>query len=144
MSNFIDLEVAPTDYSGYSIFSLLFTYWEICKELITIRELINIDHIRDISRISICGQGLRNIESVLQEKWTSNLPPLYVVLLKYSQHKFIYNPKRFEKREYSYFLMGKKHRLERELQRMERVNEQRNRRNTLRRSTVVRRGCLRL
>ena len=103
MSNFIDLEVVPTDYSGYSIFSLLCSYWEICKELITIRELINIDHIRDISRISVCGQGLRNIESVLQEKWTSNLPPLYIVLLKYSQNKFIYNPKRFEKREYFSF-----------------------------------------
>ena len=68
MSNFIDLEVVPTDYSGYSIFSLLCSYWEICKELITIRELINIDHIRDISRISICGQGLRNIESVLRRE----------------------------------------------------------------------------
>ena len=42
MSNFIDLEVVPTDYSDYSIFSLLCSYWGICKELITIRELINI------------------------------------------------------------------------------------------------------
>ena len=71
----------------------------------------------------ICSDRLRNIERLLREKWVLSLPPLYMVLLKYSKHNFVYNLNRFEKREYFYFLMEKKHRLERELQRMERINE---------------------
>ena len=70
-----------------------------------------------------------------------NLPPLYMVLLKYGEHKFSYNPKRFEKRQYFHFLLTKKNRLEKELARMERVNRQRRRRIS---NTVIRRGCLRV
>ena len=124
MSNFSDLEVVPVNYSRYSIFSLLCSYWDICEELITMKELINIGNIRTfIPQMYICSDRLRNIERLLREKWVISLPPLYMVLLKYSKHNFVYNLNRFEKREYFYFLMEKTHRLERELQRMERINE---------------------
>ena len=139
MSNFSDLKVVPVNYSRYSIFSLLCSYWDICEELIAMKELINIDNIRTfILQMYICSDGLRNIQRALREKWVLSLLPLYMVLLKYSKHNFVCNPNRFEKREYFYFLMGKKHRLERELQRMEIINERSNR------NTVARRGCLRV
>ena len=142
MSNFSDLEVQAVNYAGYSILSLLCLYLDICEELIAIREIIGIDSTRPyIDQIRHSFEALTNIESALEEKWVLTQPPLHMVLLKYGEHKFSYNPKRFEERQYFHFLLTKKSRLEREFARTERVNRQRRRRIS---NTVIRRGCLRV
>ena len=100
MSNFSNLEVQAVNYADYFMFSLLCSYWDICKEFIAITEIIAIDSTRIyIDQIRHSFKALSNIENVLEEKWVLSLPSLYMLLLKYGEHKFYYNPNRYEKRE---------------------------------------------
>ena len=99
MSGFSD-NFAPTNYNGYSIYLLLCSYWKTWERLITIRELINIDNRNYDSEIRFDHQKIFGIATVLQDKWISRLPPLFMIFVKYSKHKIIYNPKRFEKKQY--------------------------------------------
>ena len=87
MSNFTNAEVVPTNYGSYSIFSLLCSYWDICEEISAINALISIDNLRIyVSERRNCYDGLHCIREVLKQKWLDCLPPLFVLLLKYSNN----------------------------------------------------------
>ena len=142
MSNFTNAEVVPINYGSYSIFSLLCSHWDICEEISAINALISIDNLRIyVSQRRNCYNGLRCIREKLEQKWLDCLPPLFVLLLKHSNNKFIYNPKRFEKRQYFRFLMVKKQKLINELRNINRYNERKRRRRG--RTFIISRGCLR-